>query len=246
MLNETKFIQPRFSSPGIEGNYQVSKWLHFQLLLSKEEMEEFLEVEKDLLLYPASDICEIGKPLIKKDEFLKAYAHYLDVLLEGEGDFSQFRRMFSCFGTVSPECLYSVEVSEDEQLIRPCTPVIQFRPHQLGFSKVDRTFFPMAFGSSSISWGLQISYPQVFQNPKNQEIIKIDKSPLFPNTAAFKNLSRWIRLHTEPAIFNVEETRVVTTVRIGKQALAFVDKHPQLVALNLGMINENRAFSHRG
>lgn len=246
MLKEIESIQPKFSSPAVEGNYQVSKWLHFQVLLSKEEMEDLLNLEENLLLYPASDICAIGSPLVEKKSFIEAYGEYLEALKSENPDFTPYRRLFSCYATVSPDCLYSVEVSEKEQLIRPKLPVIQLRPHQMGYSKIDSAIYPMSLGAGAIAWGLQISYPQIFQNPHSQEIVKVGTGDIFPNTAPFKNLSRWMRLKTEPVIFNAHGKRIATPVRIGKEALSLVSSHRQLQALELEVINEDRTSRNRG
>ncbi len=62
----------------------------------------------------------------------------------------------------------------------------------------------MVLSRKSVTWGLQFSYPQLYQDPRTRQIFKVTDTPEFPNTALFSKLQKWIRSETLPTPFQVE------------------------------------------
>lgn len=180
-------------------------------------------------------ICVVSEPtplelaLIPVEEFLATYGNYANALKAGKmSDERSLRRTFSSAFTCDLSAVYAMAVASGKYLIKPIKPVIQLQAHHFFYSDLDKQFHPMVLSEESVTWGIQFSYPQLCQDPKTSEILKVSKGRDFPNTELFAVLGKWLRDHTLPTPFIVEGKRTNAPIRIGKQALHWVNKHPQL------------------
>ncbi|MES2121709.1 MAG: hypothetical protein V4492_02895 [Chlamydiota bacterium] len=217
----------RISLPKQEGLLQVSKWLKFQVLLDPEEMRELLE--GDLYLANASEIVSSSGALVAKEHFFEGYAKYASTLAQGKvPDEAEFRSLFSSTITADLDALYAIEVKHDKYLLKPIQPVIQMQAHSFFYSHVDGKFHPLVLSAESVTWGIQLAYPQLYQDPKTQKIVKVFEGDAFANTQLFQTMQRWMRDATLPTPFEVDGVRTNSTIRIGKKALKWIENHPQL------------------
>ncbi|MBY0529537.1 MAG: hypothetical protein K2P51_05030 [Rhabdochlamydiaceae bacterium] len=219
----------RISSPNEEGVLQVSKWLKYQVLLSQQEMKGLLEALKPLFIAVGSEPVTLDNALIAPEEFLRIYAGYVQALIAGSlPEDKLLRRTFSSLFTQDLEALYAMPVGKDKFLIKSIRPVIQLQAHQFFYSTLDGKFHPMVLGKESVLWGIQFAYPQLCQDPRTKRIAKVEMSSEFPNTALFSRLTRWMRDHTMPTPFVVNEVRTQAPIRIGRECLVWIESHPQL------------------
>ncbi len=202
--------------------FSASKWLKHPVLLSEEEMREILSFS--FSIHIVSDIVQEDE--LSKEDFLADYAAYIQGLKEGE--VKSFRRTFSSVFTTSKDLLEKKEVKKDHFLIKPIKPVVQLQFHQFLASAADGKFYPMVASQESISWGIQFSYPQLFQDPETQKIMKVDDS--FPNTSLFQQIVRQIKKLSVPATFVWKGEKTSTPIRIGKQCFEWIGRHPQLLS----------------
>ncbi len=217
------------STPEIEGRLQVSKWLKYQVLLDVDEMEDLLSALDPFSIYVVSEPVEEQKSCLEKSDFLNAYALYIAALKEGRTiDERPLRPYFSSIFSTSSSLLYALRLSPQKVLIKPLKPVLQLQLHHFFASELDGKFYPMALSDASTSWGIQFSYPQLYQDPKTQEIKKVTSTPDFPNTALFIKLVKWIRAHTMPTPFLFQGKKSYSPIRIGKQCLDWIENHPGL------------------
>jgi len=227
----------RISSAKQEGSYQASKWLSVQVLLDASEMNLLLQVLGDFFIYQAGSICKVTEGLISKESFLEIYADYVRTLKDGKlPDDSLFRSMFSSIFTRTTDLLYTIPFEHDRHLIRVTKPVVQLQAHRMHYSAEDGLFRPMIFGPEGISWGIQFSYPQIFQDNQTHEIQQVFESGRFSNTELFRTLQRWIRHHTVPTPFLADGKRTNTPMRLGKECLAWINQHPQLIQKGLRVV----------
>ncbi len=204
---------------------QASKWISIQVLLNREEMDDLVDTLGSFSIYLTQPNFH---PLVRHDQFLETYGRYLaDLQSETIPESSEYRAIFSTFWSQSEEAVVQVPV-RDKLLCRAVQPVIQLQYHVMGYSPFDGKFRPMVMGKDSIHWGVQFSYPQLFQDPTTQSIRKVDQS--FENTALFQSLRRWIRNQTVPTPFIVNNIKTNAPIRIGKKNLGWISAHPQLVA----------------
>lgn len=176
-----------------------------------------------------SDPVKMEEGVISSDVFLEHYKTYVSALKKGYlPDESQFRRYFSSAMTCSTDVVYAIPIGRDKYLIKPAKPIIQLQAHHFFYSKYDGKFHTMVLSTESVTWGVQFSYPQLYQDPKSHRISKVVNSLDFPNTSIFARMLKWLRTYTLPTPFFVQEQKVNAPIRIGRKCLGWVYKHPQL------------------
>jgi hypothetical protein len=224
----------RIATPSEVPPIQVSKLLQVQTLLETQEVQALFEALGTFHIFLAGSVTNSGEGYISHTEFIEKYAEYLQTLKSGQSpDDSLYRVYFSSVFTVTPDLLYTSQFSDGRQLIRPSKPVVQLQLHRMDYSPVDGKFRPMILGIDSISWGLQFSYPQLYQNPVTKQPENVVESEAFPNTALFRSLQRWIRHHTIPTPFIVEGKQQNVPIRLGKECLSWINSHPELIKKGL-------------
>jgi hypothetical protein len=219
----------RISSLKTESILQVSKWFKVQLLLDIDEMQQLMQMLETVFFVVVSELAKADKAVILPPVFLEKYAHYIHLLKQGQiPNPDEFRYFFSCALSSTLDAFYAIALGDEKFLIKPKKPVLQLQAHRFFYSDLDGKFHPMVLSADSVSWGLQISYPQLFQDPTTRQIGKIIDSSDFPNSALFTKLLRWIRNFTLPTPFEVKGIRVNSPIRIGKKSLSWIKNHPQL------------------
>ena len=219
----------RQSHPNEEGVLRVSKWLKHQILIDVEEMEDLIVQLNDFLIFVVSEPVTKKNGLIAKEVFLEKWSLYIEDLKKGIIPSEQpLRRFFSSIFTTTADILYSMEVGTEKVLIKPLNPVIQLQLHHFFYSSLDGKFYPMVLSKDSITWGIQFSYPQIYQHPQRHDFSKIIDSPEFPNTALFTRLAKWIRSHTVPTPFLIDDKKNNVSIRLGKNCFSWINQHPQL------------------
>lgn len=227
-------------STSSEKPLQASKWLQSQALLSKNELTnlfKFLETSLGTLyLYYCGAVCSKEKGATSKEEFLETYGAYIQSLMDGkEPDLSLYRSLLSPSLTITTDALYTIPVGEDRQIIRISRPVIQMQAHNIDYSTVDKKFHSMVFGSDSIAWGIQFSYPQLFQDNETRQVEQVKKGKAFPNTELFQLLQKWMRQNTIPTPFIADGKAVNVPMRLGKECLPWINLHSQLIKKSISV-----------
>ncbi len=201
----------RISNPSVEGTLRVSKWIKIQVLLDLSEMEELIQ---HLQPFHCLDTSRVVSSF--SHDFLEDYKNYLETLKDP---------IKSCVWTTSLDPLYAMKVGEEKYLIKSLMPTIQIQAHQFFYSDLDKKFHPMVLSKDSISWGVQFSYPQLYQDPKTQAFHKCTD---LQNTHLFLKLSKWLRVYSCPTPFMVEGRKVNVPIRIGKKVFLWIKDHPQM------------------
>jgi len=219
----------RQSTPG-EPPLQASKWLQSQALIDGDEMSSLFDALGDFSLYSCGTVCDRDQGEIAKEKFLIDYRAYIDTLRQGISPDPTFTRsLFSPAMTTTTDVLFAIPVGENKQIIRVSKPVVQLQAHNMDYSTVDKKFHSMVFGVDSISWGIQYSYPQLYQDNKTKKVETIKDTPMFPNTHLFHVLQKWMRQHTIPTPFLAEGVSINVPMRLGKKCLSWINVHPHLI-----------------
>ncbi len=216
----------RVSSPAEEGVYQGAKWLKFQVLCEERELRELFSTLAPFSLFPLTGLCD-GKP-IAEEVFLETYGAWVNLLRKGIVPPERAVRTFLA-AALSPdlEALWLQEVPNKGYLVRVAKPLLQMQSAWFSYSSSDGQFRPMTLGAGAIFWGLQFSYPQVYQEAKTGEIKEIGKNPFFAK------LRPWIRQWTRPVPFVVEGRRMNSSLRLGNHCFSWIHHHPQLKEQNI-------------
>jgi hypothetical protein len=215
----------RQSSPDAEGVYRASRWLQVAALLETGELKALLDSLPDLQIFATGAVVSAGEETLSSDAYCALYDRYLEAI--GQAAIQATIPLTVSLSTCS-DCLYVMEVGNGRRLVRVQRPVIGIRPHTLAYSAVDNRFRSMVRGENAIAWGLEFSYPQLFQCPRSGEILAVASSDTFPNTTCFRALQRWMREHTRATPFLVGDRRINVSARLGRQYQKAND-HPQLI-----------------
>ncbi len=173
-------------------------------------------------------LVSFGEEVIQLETFLEVYRDYITALKKGESlQDSRLRSYFSSAWTITPESLYAVQINPQQCLIKIQKPVIQLQLHRFDYSFADKTFRSMVMGKESISWGIQFSYPHLYQD-EHFQVLTVKEEPRFPNTSLFKKLQQWVRANTIPTPFEVEGKKTNVPIRLGKECLNWINTYPQL------------------
>ncbi|MFI0434908.1 MAG: hypothetical protein ACH350_04165 [Parachlamydiaceae bacterium] len=219
--------------PSIGILLQASKWQQIPLLINENEMGELLTCLGSFWMVQTSGVVPIGKEIIEHESFLEVYRSYIAELKQGiDPKNPLIKPYFSSVWTASCDPLYRVKINEKTCLVKVMRPVVQLQAHRFDYSYADGTFRSMVLGSNSILWGIQFSYPHLYQD-ENFQIVTLKEEDRFPNTALFKKIQQWSRGHTIPTPFEVDGKKINVPIRLGKQCLQWINTYPQLQAKGL-------------
>ena len=225
----------RISSLEKEGVMQAAKWVSHRVLLEVSEMKKLFEELSPFYLLNVSEIVSKDSFFISEGSFLSAYESYLLGLKEGNS-IKEFAKIFSAAFSSSLSPFYAMKVKEDGYLIKVIEPVIQERSHHFSFSEIDHTFHSMVHGMGVIPWGLQFSFPQIYTNSLDGDVIEVLKNPKCVNTKWYKKLANWIRNNTSPLSFIIDGKRENVTFRAGHQCLDWIENHPGIKEKGLNIL----------
>lgn len=213
---------------------QASKWLQIQMLLDEEEIDALFSSLGDIYLVRNSSIATMEELFLTQDSFIKHYSAYVTPLKRGQlPDLQSFRRNFSLVLTSTLDALFVNEVEKERYIVKVAKPIVQIQPHAIHYSKLDNKFRSMVFGRDTISWGLQFSYPQIYQDPATMRIEKAGDSDRCINAALFRTIQKWQRKETKPTPFIVDSNRSNVPMRLGKHCFPWINNHPQLKEQNI-------------
>lgn len=214
--------------PIIPPPLQAAKWLSIQVLIDLEEMRSLMEALGAFNIYSAQ---AVSSSLMSVSQFLVAYEDYINELKRGHlPSEERFRPFFSQFWTSEPLAIVTVNLSGKE-LARAVKPIVQVQYHSLSYSSLDDKFRSNVMDPQSFPWGVQFSYPQLFQEAGDQKVVKVDQT--FTNTEFFQKLRRWVRENTVPVPFIVKEQKVNIPVRLGKNCFSWINNHPKLKMIGI-------------
>lgn len=217
---------------------QASKWLAIQLLIDEEEMVSLLEAMGAVTIFSVGRVLPLGGGDIPAAAFLEAYASYVSALRQGSPPPPATSPYFSAALTNTLDHMVAVKISAAEQIVRPIKPVVQLQPHNMSYIAQEKAFHPLVFGKNSISWGLQIAYPQLWQAPESKAIEKVLGRSDMPNTLLFRAIQQWCRKHTVATPFICGDTLVNVPMRLGRLCLPWINCHPHLAEKDLSVAIE--------
>lgn len=210
--------------------FQASKWLHHALLCETFELQSLFAALGNKNIISLAGVNKENTEIISEEQFIKNYALYLD-LLKNKKNFppSQLHQWFTSGISVSLDHFRKIVVGDNENIIRISKPVLQIKPHWFDYSETDQRIRSDTFSLDNISWGLQFSYPQIFEDPHTKEIHKVLTEENFPNTRLFKILQKWMRENSQATPFVIGSYRVNAPIRISKGCLSWVNHHKGLM-----------------
>ena len=213
------------SHPEKEGVFQGSKWLKFQLLCDVEELSLLFNQLATSSLFLLTGVND-GKP-IPQAFFLEKWGKWIDGLKRGEiPSTEELRTLFASVLTDDLNALWLQEVTNG-YLLKLRKPVVHLQAHFFTYSSVDRIFRPMSMGQGSIFWGIQFSWPQIYQDPKSMQFCETGREFIF------EVVRNWVREVSRPVPFLVDGEKIFSSIRLGKQCFSWIARHPQLTSFGV-------------
>jgi hypothetical protein len=219
---------PRISTPQEEGAFQAAKWLKLQALLDGDELRELVEALAPFWIVPLTPSLS-KEPAMAKEEYLEKYGALISLLQIGKEPLD-FSEVAPTVWVRSPSSFWLQEIAGRRFLVRPSEPWVQVQVHQMTYSAEEKTFYPMALSEDAIFWGLQFSFPGIYQEPRTLEF-KEAKGGL--NWELFQILRRWIRDKTMATPMQIQGEKIHLPIRIGKRCFGWIDRHPGLSSRDL-------------
>ena len=216
---------------------KISKFIEINVLLDKKELSALFEHLRDFVLLQTAKVVNSTNFQITKDQFISHYDEYIKAISEisstdeGESKDATAKNLTLAMSEGFSE-VRAAEVQKDKYLLRPIKPIIQIRPHSFHFIKETEKFHSMVMGEDKAYFGLQFSYPQIFQDQNTHEVIHTLKTN-DPNTELFKKIRLWIRHNTKPTPFLFNGKKIVSTIRIGKECTSWVNNLKNLKPLEV-------------
>ena len=216
----------RISHPKEEGTFQASKWFSYRVLLDEVEMQDLFAFLPAFDLYNVSEIVSPEEAIFSKEDFLSEYARSIQALKNGEV-YTPPKALFSSALSATPDAFYAMDVKKGV-ILKILTPVIQLSLHHFTYAPENQSFHFMVHGRESIQWGLQFSYPQLYSNSIQGDVIEVMKERTYPNTELFRSLMKWMRNSSRPVPFLIDGQKKHVEARMGIQCFDWIEKHPQL------------------
>lgn len=200
--------------------YQASKWLKIALLSDPAALAGWLDSLGPVRLVRLGKV--LKEPEVLKEIFNFTYQGWVEALKAGRmpEDFS----LLPIAVTLEEGSLRMKELPQGK-LAQIIAPVLQIQAHFFRYSPVDGSIRSMVLSSDSIFWGIQFSYPQIYQDPDTMELSEAMKRP---NAALWNKVRAFSRDTSQPTPFIVDGISVNSPIRIGKACLPWIGSHPQL------------------
>jgi hypothetical protein len=148
---------------------QASKWQKCPMLLEVKEMEDLLRTLAPLWIIQTNGLIAAGQEIISQEDFLLTYSQYIHALKTGKVILdAHIRALFSSVWIRSLESVYAVSVRDNQRMVRLVHPAIQLQIHRFDYFAADNSFRSMILSPDSIHWGIQFSYPAIFQDTELQ------------------------------------------------------------------------------
>ena len=183
------------------------------------EFQSFLKQLGTCFFVPATGVMTKNSWNISVEDLIVRYREYLSSLRQKEQLPSQeMRHFFSLFLSSSLDDFYAISLPQERFVIKTRKPVVHLQLYHCFVSRVNGEILPMVLHPDSFSFGLQFSYPQIYEDPKTHEFFKAMLEKKLHNTELFKKIVFWIRQNTKPASLCIGGKKVYAPFRLGKTA----------------------------
>lgn len=214
------------SATKAEPPLRVSRWLSLQVLLDADELEGLLTALDNPHMVCVGGVVPRGAAVWSREQFLEDYENYIEHLKLGQQELApKLRMMMSSAWSREIDAFYSLPCPEGRELVKARLPVVQLQPHRLAYSKLEGKFRAMVQGEDSLSWGLQFSYPQLYQETETGEV---KEANALSGGKLYRELHRYLRKVSVPTPFLVGGVTHNVPMRLGKNCFAWVNELPQL------------------
>jgi len=211
--------------------FQAAKWLKIQALIDEKELSQLMDSLAPFSIYPLSGAFPRDAFPLKKELYVAKYHSLLEIVKRGEIP-TDFGALNASMWTRSESSVWLQEFPNQRYVARAKEPFLQVQVHHMSYSSIDREFRPMSLSQDRIFWGLQFSFPQIFEHPEKGIIETSD----FENGILFHSVRKWSRQCTIATPMWVDGRRKNLPIRLGKNCFSWIHCHAGLAEKNLSVL----------
>lgn len=206
-----------------EGPFLASKWNKQIAFLDPTELKELFSHLSPFSIHPLGKVVEKEQSEISLEAFIDSYTGLIDRLkIQGFLQKEDFKAFDAFAISCKKDAFYLLEI-KNGYLIKPRAPHIMIRPHFFDYS--DR-FRSGVLGLNSLFWGLEFSFPHIFQDPKTKKIEKV--SVLSENSILFTKIRKYLRKISNSTTFTVGDKKYPVAYRLGKKCFPLIKNYTKL------------------
>lgn len=206
---------------------QASLWMSQRFLLTPKELEELFATLPCFHLYSLSHVGSKEGFYLTRESFLECYSAYFRSLFEKKDvSFYKFKKQLTVAMTCESETLYLTEPAKDTFLIHIQKPTLVIGPCIFHYDASAKKIMYADHKTKAIRLGIEIKFPQFYQDPVTLQPVKHFTDPNNSNTKLFKALQKWGRNHTKVVFLENKESheRFSPACKVGHYCLAEVER----------------------
>jgi hypothetical protein len=236
------------STPSKEGVLQASKWQHIRALIDPSECEELFKVLGSFYLVNTAKVCKKEEILVDIQAVIYSYREYIAALKATDHfEDQKYKACFSLALSRGLEPFYLMKVKEEAFLVKLKEPAIRMQLYSFHYIEEEKQFVSTQHRQEPISWGLEFSFPQFYQDTSTCQPIEVLKNKDNPNTKLFKMIQQWTRDFTVPAPFTIHKNKHIAPFRLGKKCFEWVNEYSTMRRHGLEILDHyaNRSDNNR-
>lgn len=197
-----------------------SKWQKIQVLLDPTEMGNLLQHLSPLSILNNSEVVRFEEISLTIDVFMNRYLTYID-MLRGKIPKQKINLSYALPGQL--DNFRAVAVAPGKFICRALQPDVHMQTCEFLLDPAGK-ILPQVFSIGAIYWGIQLSYPAIFQDGYTMEVFYATRDS-FPGWKLFSAIRSWIRNHTVPLPIHFRKKIIHLPIRLGREAATWISSH---------------------
>lgn len=183
-------------------------------------MENLLKYLSPLSILNSSEVVPWEKISPAIDVFMNKYMTYIHML---QGKIPKQKINLSYALSQQLNNFRAVAVAPDKFICRALQPDVHMQTCEFLLDS-KRKILPQVFSNESIRWGIQFSYPAIFQDGYTMEVFQATRES-FPGWKLFSSIRKWIRNNTVPLPIHFQGKIIHLPIRLGIKATTWISSH---------------------
>lgn len=200
-----------------------SKWQRLQVLLDPRELEKLIEYLSPLLILNTSEVIPQEKISLPVEELVRLYEKYI-AMLQGKSPRERISLSYALSTRIENFC--AIKLSSNKYICRLVQPDVQLQVYSFLLNDSGKPL-SQVFSSETVSFGLQFSYPAIFQDGLTSQVFSTTKNT-FSGWKLWSSIRSWIRNHTFPLPICFQGKNMRLPIRLGQVAATWITSHIDL------------------
>ncbi|PCI76629.1 hypothetical protein COB21_04165 [Candidatus Aerophobetes bacterium] len=209
------------------GEMQASKWLRIRILLDEKTLTQWFDLIGQVCFVNLFATKSEDALIVSPEEVLSRYTQYMEQIKAGkEVDHAYFQKKLTLHMTKDPKSCYKTALKgKSIYFAKEKAPGVRMALFGFSWDKSHREIHSNVYSKTTISWGLEFSYPQIFSGSLDTEVVYLAQEKDRPNSALFVQLKQLIRRASKPVKFIYEDQKIISSLRMDKTGGAWINNH---------------------